>query len=90
MMKRFDGAYEVDCVINFWNLARWMERDAEELFYQMFPNDDYEECAGRYIFIDCLERMTTGSDEDRELWEDVHFHITEAGYRFYNEVLMIF
>jgi hypothetical protein len=34
--------------------------------------------------------MTTGSDEDRELWEDVHFHITDAGYRFYNEVLMIF
>ena len=89
-MKRFDCACEVDCVINFWNLARWMERDAEELFYQMFSNDDYEECAGRYIFINCLGRMTSGSDEDRELWEDVHFYLTDAGYRFYNEVLMIF
>ena len=54
--------------------------------------DDRENLLIRQIdrWIDCLERMTTGSDEDRELWEDVHFHITDAGYRFYNEVLMIF
>ena len=90
MVARFDGVQEVDCVINFWSLARWMERDPEELFYQMFPNEDYEECLGRYVFINCLGCMTSGSEEDRELWEDVHFHITEAGYRFYEEAMMIF
>lgn len=86
----FKGASEVDCVINFWDLARYMEKDPEELFYQMFPNDDYEECLGRYVFVSCLERLTTGSEESRELWADVHFYLTDSGFRFYNEVLMIF
>lgn len=90
MVERLKGVQTVDCVVNFWELARYMEKDPEELFYQMFPNDDYEECLGRYVFINCLERLCSGSDEQKELWDDVRFHISETGNRFYDEVLMLF
>lgn len=88
---RYDYTYTVDCVINFWNLARAMKQDPEELFYSLFPNDDYDKCPGRYVEIDCYEKMFyDNKEENKEAWQEVRFYVEESGDRFYDKVLMIF
>lgn len=95
-MDRFNGAYEVDCVVNFWALARYMgymngEKEPKELFYKLFPDWEYdEENVHGYGVINCLEVLTTGDDETREVWEDVRFYLNDSGYRFYEQVMFVF
>ena len=91
-MNRCCGAFKVDCVINFWELARYAKMNPEELFYKLWPNDYYEDNAdyGHYAIIDVLEKLTTGDDETREAWEDVRFYITDNGYRFYERAMFVF
>lgn len=85
--------FDVDCVINFWQLAGWFEDTTpEELFYQMWPEEDFDEVMpGNYAIVDCYEKITyMGEDEVRETWETVRFYIEDCGYRFYDKVMFIF
>ena len=91
MEKKIVPCYEVDCVVRFWELARLMDTDPEDLFYQLFPTEDYDNYEdGTYKLIDCYEKLTCGFDELRERWADVAFYIEDLGYRFYDTVLMVF
>lgn len=86
-------AFEVDCVINFWDLARYAEMDPEELFYKMWPDNYFEddtEC-GHYAIVNVFDKICyMGDDEVREMWEEVKFYIEDCGYRFYDSVMFIF
>lgn len=93
-MRKTCPAFDVDCVINFWQLVDWFEGcDAEEVFYKLWPENDFESDAdyGRYAIVDCYEKLTyMGKDEVREAWEEVRFYIEDCGYRFYDKVMFIF
>lgn len=85
-------AFDVDCVVNFWDLARYAEMGSKKLFYKLWPDNDFEEDAdcGRYAIIDVYEKITSGDDETREMWDTIKFYIEDYGYRFYDKVMFIF
>ena len=85
--------FEVDCVIDFWDLARYAEKDPEEFFYGLWPDAYFEEdtVERTFVIVDCYEKITYGGeDEVRENWETVKFYIEDCGYRFYDKVMFIF
>ena len=85
--------FEVDCVINFWDLAAYMEMNGEELFYKLWPDNYFEDDAdyGHYAIVDVYDKICyQGKDEVREAWNDVRFYIEDCGYRFYDKVMFIF
>lgn len=92
MERKYYPAFTIDCVINFWDLARYAEMDPEEMFYKMWPDAYYEDDAdvGHYAIVDCYEKICSGSDEDREMWETIKFYIEDGGCRFYDQVMFIF
>lgn len=92
MEKRIVPCYDVDCVIDFFDLARAMELDPEELFYKLFPYNDYDETeSGKCMRINCYNKLIySEEDETREAWEEVRFIIEDCGYRFYDYVMMVF
>ena len=92
MKRKPSPAFNVDCVVNFWDLASYAEMDAEELFYKMWPDDmDYEEIGDKYVIIDVFnETVYAEEDEVREMWETIRFYIEDCGYRFYDKVMFIF
>lgn len=92
-MRKSCPAFEVDCVINFWQLVDYAELDAEEMFYKMWPDGDFNSDAdyGRYALVDVYGKICyMGEDEVREMWETVRFYIEDCGYRFYDKVMFIF
>lgn len=92
-MKNTCPAFEIDCVINFWQLADFMEVNAEELFYKMWPDKYFEDDAdyGHYTIVDVYGKICyMGEDEVRNTWEEVKFYIEDCGYRFYDKVMFIF
>ena len=85
--------FEVDCVINFWDLAAYMKMNGEELFYKLWPDNYFEDDAdyGHYTMVDVYDKICyKGEDEVREMWENVKFYIEDIGYRFYDRVMFIF
>ena len=93
MERKTCPAFEVDCVINFWDLADYAEMNAEELFYKMWPDNYFEDDAdyGHYALVDVLGKICyADEDEVREMWEEVKFYIEDCGYRFYDKVMFIF
>lgn len=85
--------FEVDCVINFWDLAAYMKMNGEELFYKLWPDNYFEDDAdyGHYAMVDVYDKICCqGEDEVREAWNDVKFYIEDCGYRFYDKVMFIF
>ena len=93
MERKYCPAFEVDCVINFWDLARYAELDPEELFYKMWPENYYEDDAeeGHYAIVNVYDKICyQGEDEVREMWESVKFYVEDCGYRFYDKVMFIF
>lgn len=85
--------FEVDCVINFWDLASYMEMNGEELFYKLWPDNYFEDDAnyGHYAMVDVYDKICyQGEDEVREAWNEVKFYIEDCGYRFYDKVMFVF
>lgn len=84
--------FEVDCVINFWDLAHYAEVDVEEYFYKLFPWHDFENADyGRYMIINVFDKIVYEEDDEvRKAWEEVQFYIQDCGYHFYDKVMMIF
>lgn len=91
MERKNSPAFEVDCVINFWDLANYAELDPEELFYKMWPDEDFEEFGDRYVIVDVFGKICyMGDDDVRETWETIRFYIEDCGYHFYDKVMFIF
>ena len=85
--------FEVDCVINFWDLASYMEMNGEELFYKLWPDNYFEDDAdyGHYAMVDVYDKICyQGEDEVRKIWNEVKFYIEDCGYRFYDKVMFVF
>jgi hypothetical protein len=85
--------FEIDCVINFWDLASYMEMNGEELFYKLWPDNYFEDDAdyGHYAMVDVYDKICyQGKDEVREIWNEVKFYIEDCGYRFYDKVMFVF
>lgn len=93
MERKTCPAFEVDCVINFWDLADYAEMNAEELFYKMWPDNYFEDDAdyGHYALVDVFGKTNYAEDDEvREMWDTVKFYIEDCGYRFYDKVMFIF
>ena len=93
MERKNCPAFEVDCVINFWDLADYAEMNAEKLFYKMWPDNYFENDAdyGHYALVDVFDKIIYAEeDEVREMWDTIKFYIEDCGYRFYDKVMFIF
>ena len=93
MKRKQCPAFEVDCVINFWDLADYTEMSGEELFYKLWPEGYFEEAAeyGHFALVDIFDKIVYNKDkESSEMWDTVKFYIEDYGYRFYDKVIFIF
>ena len=80
MERKNCPVFEVDCVINFWDLADYAEMNAEELFCKMWPDNCFEDYAdyGHYAIINVFDKTVYAEeDETREMWETVKFYIED-------------
>lgn len=91
--KRYP-AYEIDCVVNFWDLVAYTGMDDEELFYSLFPYADFEDCEGRWMLIDAytVQFCQEGEDSDEvmQMWQEVCRLVEDGGHRFYDKVMIVF
>ena len=92
-MEKLCPAFEVDCVINFWDLADYAGMSGEELFYALWPNSYFEENAdySHFVLVDVFDKIIYNQDEESsKMWNTVKFYIEDCGYRFYDKAMFIF